>query len=200
MASGNTSVNGTPKIHDQECRNIGSEYIAIIQSHHQTIRHLLLLDLWQLSNETVMKLCQLCPNLEQLAFNSAAPDLESIREMVAAAPKLRALRLLVRPGSELAEKLESMEPEMHQFAFATEAWRPEYRNLQYIGVGDDLVWKLGGVVFPPKNAASTVEAGDNSFNAKKAGPMRILRRVSRASVKDVGIWGMDSIEFEAGFP
>jgi hypothetical protein len=200
MASGNTSVNGTPKMHDQECRNIGSEYIAIIQSHHQTMRHLLLLDLWQLSNETVVKLCQSCPNLEQLAFNSAAPDLESVREIVVAAPKLRALRLLVRPGSELGEKLESMEPEMHQFAFATETWRPEYRNLKYVGVGDDLVWKLGGVVFPPKNAAGTVEAGDNSLNAKKAGPMRILRRVSRASVKDVEIWGMDSIEFEAGFP
>jgi hypothetical protein len=200
ISSGSVSVNDTPNVDDVERRSIGGEYLAIIQSHHQTMRHLLLIDLWQLSTNTVVQLCRSCPDLEQLAFNSAAPGLESLREVVAAAPKLRALRLLVRPGSELGEAIDSMDPEMHQFAFATEMWRPEYRNLKYVGLGDELVWKLEGVVFPPKSAASTFEGGDNSLNAKKAGPRRIFRRVSRASVKHVEIWGMDTIEFEAEFP
>ena len=200
LNSGSVSVNGTPSADDVERRSIGSEYLAIIQSHHQTMRHLLLLDLWQLSKNTAVRLCKSCPDLEQLAFSSADPGLESLREVVAAAPKLRALRLLVRPGSDMCEAIVSMDPDMHQFAIATEMWRPEYRNLQYIGLGDQLVWKLGGVMFPPKGAATSFEGGDNSLNAKKAGPRRVLRRVSRANVKDVEIWGMDSIEFDAEFP
>jgi hypothetical protein len=38
------------------------------------------------------------------------------------------------------------------------------------------------------------------MNAKRAGPMRVVRVVSRESVEWVEIWGLDSTEFDPAFP
>jgi hypothetical protein len=113
-------------------------------------------------------------------------------------PKLWAIRMLVRPGSELADKIDATE-DMHAFAVATEFWRPEYKNIRYFGLGDKLVYKLGGVIMPQKNV-EIPKGQENSLNAKRAGPVRHVERVTRESVKWIEIWGMDSTEFEVTFP
>jgi hypothetical protein len=194
LPSGATSANGTPNMAEHRCRNIGSEYLAVIQTNHRTMRHLLLSDRWQLSDDALFRVCQSCPDLEQLGFSCSVPPLESMRQVVSMMPKLWAMRLLIRPGSDF----HAVDPEMHVFAIATEFWRPEYKNLRYIGMGEDLVFKLGGVYFPPKGKGR-VEEG-NSMNAKRAGPIRRVEVVSRESVRHVEIWGMDSTEFDPEFP
>jgi hypothetical protein len=193
--------NGNPPISETQCRSVGGAYLAIIQSHHRTMKHLLLPDVWQITTEALFQLCQSCPLLEQLGFSSGIPPLDSLRNIIALVPKLWALRILIRPGSELAEKFDGLDAEMHAFALATELWKTEYRNLRYIGFGDKLVFKLGAVVFPPaKCAEARGEGGANSMNAKRAGPMRVVRVVSRESVEWVEIWGLDSTEFDPAFP
>lgn len=198
--SGTVSASGTPNLHEKQCRSLGGEYLAVIQANHRNMRHLLLSEKWQLSDDALFRLCQSCPNLEQLAFASTFPHLGSLRQIISMLPKLWAVRMLIQPGSPLAEKVDSMDDDMHRFAIATEFWRPEYKNIRYLGMGDDLVWKLGGVYFPSKDKEPMPEGQENSMNAKRAGPIRKLEVVSRESVKHVEIWGMDTVEFDPKFP
>lgn len=202
MTNGNTSANGTPTFTEHQTRSIGGEYLAVIQTNHRTLRHLLLSDKWQLSDDALFKICQSCPNLEQLAFSCQVTPFESLRQVIIMTPKLWAIRMLVRPNTGLAENIDSMEgAEMHTFAIATEFWRPEYRNIKYLGLGDKLVFKLGAVWFPPAKGKEKIPPGqENSMNARRAGPVRRVERVSRESVNHIEIWGMDSMEFDPSFP
>lgn len=194
------SANGTP-VTEHQCKGMAGDYLAVIESNHRTMRHLLLADVWQLSDDALFKLCQSCPNLEQLGFSCAVPPMESLRHIISLVPKLQAIRLLIRPGSEFAEKIDSVDIEMHEFALMTEFWRPEYRNLKYVGMGDKYVFKLGNVVYPPKGMNGTIPPGqENSLNAKRMGPVRKLTRLTREDVKHIEIWGLDSSEFDPSFP
>jgi hypothetical protein len=198
--NGVTSAYNTPTPSENQCRGLAGEYLAAIQSHHKTMRHLLLTDHWVISDDALYKLCHACPDLEQLGFRCSVPPLESLRQIVTLVPKLWAIRMLVRPGTEFGDMVASMDAEMHAFVMATEFWRPEYRNVKYVGLGDKLVYKLGGVVFPPKNAPPIPEGQENSMNAKRAGPIRRIEVVSRESVKWIEIWGLDTTEFDPKFP
>ncbi|KAF2844933.1 hypothetical protein T440DRAFT_299254 [Plenodomus tracheiphilus IPT5] len=197
---GITSANGTPTITEHQCRSSAGDYLAVIQTNHRTMRHLLLSDRWHLSDNAFFKLCQSCPNLEQLGFSCMVPPLESMRQVVAMVPKLWAIRLLMPPGADFSDKFEHMDPEMHIFAIATEFWRPEYKNIKYLGLGENLVFKLGGVYFPPKGKGTIPEGPENSMNARRTGPARKVEIVSRESVNHVEIWGMDTTEFDPTFP
>lgn len=198
LTNGHTSATGTPTINEQQCRGVGGDFLAVIQSNHRGMRHLLLSDLWQLTDDALYKVCQTLPNLEQLGFSCGMPSLESLRQIMSLVPKLWAIRLLIRTGTELADKVDATE-DMHAFAIGTEMWRPEYRNVKYIGMGDRLIYKLGKVIYPPKGSPDIPKGQENSLNAKRAGPVRQIERVSRDSVKWIDIWGMDSTEFEVPF-
>jgi hypothetical protein len=198
--NGASSAFATPVPSDGQSQGIGSEYLAVIQSCHHTMRHLLLSEHWLIPDAALFKLCQSCPDLEQLGFRCGIPPLESLREIVKLVPKLWAIRMLLRAGTEFAETVANMDPEMHTFVMATEFWKPEYRNVKYIGLGDKLIYKLGDVVFPPKNARNTTQTPDNSMNARRAGPFRKMELVSRESVNWIEIWGMDTMDFDPNFP
>ena len=198
--NGAASAAGTPNISEHQCRGVGGDFLAVLTSNHASMRHLLLSDLWQLTDDALYKLCRSLPNLEQLGFAGSIPHLESLRQILVLVPRLWAIRLLVRPGSELADKLDATEG-VHAVALATELWRPEYRRVRYFGIGDRLVFKLGRVIFPPKGSGGgeVTPGQENSLNAKRAGPVRVIEQVSRESVKGVEIWGMDTAEFEVGY-
>ncbi|KAF9692940.1 hypothetical protein EKO04_009046 [Ascochyta lentis] len=199
MTNGTTSATGTPNIKEHHCRGIGGDFLAVIQCNHRDMRHLLLSDLWQLTDDALYKICQTLPKLEQLGFSSSVTPFESLRQIMSLVPNLWAIRILVRPGTELAEKIDAIE-DMHPFAIATELWRPEYKNVKYIGLGERLVYKLGGVIYPQKGGPEIPKGQENSINAKRAGPVRQIERVSRESVKWIEIWGMDSTEFQVTYP
>jgi hypothetical protein len=176
-----TSPATTPIQHDTV--HLASDYLAAIQTHHgRTIRHLLLSDRWTLSADVIRQLVQHCPNLEQFGVAFREPSPEMMRTIVACAPKLFAMRMLVRPGSELCEKFESVEIEMHQVAMGQEYWRPEYKNLKYVGIGD-LVFQLGATVNMGQKRLKP--GGDVRY-------MRVIKEVGREAVKDIEIWERDS--------
>ena len=68
MNGGSASAAGTPNISEHLCRGVGGDFLAVIQSNHGGMRHLLLSDLWQLTDDALYKLCRSLPNLEQLGF------------------------------------------------------------------------------------------------------------------------------------
>ncbi|KAF2197636.1 hypothetical protein GQ43DRAFT_380525 [Delitschia confertaspora ATCC 74209] len=184
---------------EQQCKSLASDYLAVIQSNHHGMRHLLLSDTWMLGDEAILQLCKACPNLEQLGVSCCIAPPDNLRKMVALVPRLWALRILIRPASEFGEMLTSMDIEMHRFALATELWKPEYRNLKYFGLGDSIVFKLGHVV-GSTTANGVGRGGDNSLNAKRRGPFRVLETVERESVEWIEIWGLDNTEFDTSFP
>lgn len=193
----NVSAQGMA-VSEHQCKGMASDFLAVIQSNHRTMRHMLLSDHWQLSDNALFKLCQSCPDLEQLGFACAVPPLDSLRQCISLVPKLWAIRFLIRPGSELAEKMESIE-EMQQFLLGTEFWKPEYKNLKYLGFGDHLVYRLGEVTYPPKSIGQTPGL-EGSMNGRITGPYRELIKLDRKDVQHVEIWGMDSGEFDPKFP
>lgn len=197
---GMTSGSGTPIITENQCRSLAGDYLAVIQRNHRTMRNLLLSDRWKLSDDAFFKLCQSCPNLEQLGFSCLVPPLESLRQMITMVPKLWAIRFLIRPGAEFVDKIESMDPDMHVFAVATEFWRPEYKNLKYLGMGENLIFKLGKVYYPPKARENIHEGEENSTNAKRGGPIRKVELLTIEDVRHIDIWGMDTTEFDPNFP
>ncbi|KAJ4354879.1 hypothetical protein N0V95_003413 [Ascochyta clinopodiicola] len=199
MTNGTTSAAGTPNMNEHQCRGVGGDFLAVVQANHRGMRHLLLSDLWRLTDEALYKICQTLPQLEQLGYSGDVSQFESLRQIVSLVPNLWAIRFLIRPGTEFAERIDTTE-DMHPFAIATEFWRPEYKNVKYIGLGERLVYKLGGVIYPPKGAPEIPKGQENSINARRAGPVRHIERVSRESVKWIEIWGMDSTEFEVSFP
>jgi hypothetical protein len=197
------SASNTPKtMTDQRCRNIGSEFLAVIQANHNhTMRHLLLLDRWVLSDDALYRLCQTCSNLEQLGFATSVPPLESLRQVFALVPKLWAVRFLFRPSSDTSDPTDDgTDADMHAFAIGTEFWRPEYKNIKYVGFGDNVIFKLGGVHFPHNNKHPIPNGQDNSMNAKRAGPIRKVELVKREDVNHIELWGMDTTEFDPTFP
>ncbi|KAJ4351196.1 uncharacterized protein N0V89_006535 [Didymosphaeria variabile] len=200
----------TPRpITEGECKSVAGDYLAAIQSNHRTMRHLLLSDHWNLSDDALFKICQTLPHLEQLGFACFVPPMESLRQILSHTPKLWAIRMLVPPGSPFQARLDAMDIEMHQFALATEMWRPQYRQLKYVGMGNK-AFKLGDVVWPKgKSKARAEEEAQHSsafggrgtsINDLRNGPIRRLELVDPKSLNWIEIWGMDSTEFEAKFP
>jgi hypothetical protein len=196
--TGATPAQNSPASEEQ-CKGLASNYLAVIQSNHPTMRHLLLSPRWRLSADAIKKLCQSCPNLEQLGLASDLPPLEALHDAFVLCPNLWAVRTLIPPNSDAADKYYTVDIDMHIFVLATELWRPGYRSLKYFGIGDH-VFKLGGVVYPPKGQASVPEGQENSMNARRAGPMRRIEAVERSSVEWIDIWRMDSVEFDVRFP
>lgn len=201
---------------EHECKSIAGDYLATIQSNHRTMRHLLLSDRWILSDDALFKLCQTLPRLEQLGFSCSVPPLESLRQILSHTPNLWAIRVLATPGSAFQSRIDEMDVEMHRFAIATEMWRPQYRKVKYIGMGNR-AFKLGGVVWPKQRGGMargaaegelpaqppgtpTTPYGKTSLHELRNGPMRRLELVDPKSLNWIEIWGMDSMEFEAKFP
>jgi hypothetical protein len=228
-SSGTTPSTG-PRPEGHQMKSLAGDYLAVIQANHRNMRHLLLCDRWTLNSDALIGLCAACPKLEQLGFASEVQAMESLRQAISLVPNLWAIRVLIQSDSEQAETLGKMGSEMHQFALATELWRPEYRNLKYFGLGDNLIFKLGGVIPPagvrkesqPRTPFDSLEndglAGGavgvngnghgnvmedhnpNSVRAKMRGPMRAIKMVDIKDVQHIEIWGMDTPEFDPKFP
>ncbi|OCK85680.1 hypothetical protein K432DRAFT_286364 [Lepidopterella palustris CBS 459.81] len=179
-SSSSPSSNSMP----QESVNLASDYLAAIEAHHRTMRHLLLSDQWILGIDVIKRLVKSCPNLEQFGLAIKDVDIPVLREIMAHAPKIYAIRILVRPGSEFYEKFESIDDEMHEFAISQETWRPEYKNLKWLGVSD-MVFQLGAVM---NLGTKRAKAGGEPL------PMRIVKRVPKDTVKDIEIWKMNSLD------
>ncbi|KAF2451974.1 hypothetical protein P171DRAFT_426386 [Karstenula rhodostoma CBS 690.94] len=205
----NGSISTPRPVTASEYKSAASDYLAAIQSNHRTMRHLLLSDQWTLSDDALFKVCQTLPHLEQLGFACSVPPMESMREIFSLTPNLWAIRILIPPGSLFQARTDVMDIEMHQFALATEMWRPQYRTLRYVGFGN-MAFKLGDVVWPKgKGKARAQEHAQNgsAFGGRggsmielRNGPMRRLEMVDTKSLDWIEIWGMDTTEFEAKFP
>ncbi|KAF2397915.1 hypothetical protein EJ06DRAFT_532902 [Trichodelitschia bisporula] len=116
-----------------DCVNAASDFIAaVITRHGCTIKKLLLPDRWPLSITAVKQLLASCPQLEQLGVALEDPGFEPTAALMAAAPRLKALRVLVRSGP-FWDLFNRIGVEMHAVGIGVRLGKVE--GLRWIGVG-----------------------------------------------------------------
>jgi hypothetical protein len=152
-----------------------SDYIAaIVSGHAQTLTKLLLPMPWSLGAELALHLVTSCPNLSQLALGLEDPaSLLTVRRLVAAAPKLYALRILVTSERNPWKDMGEAETKMHAEVMSYETSKHAYDGLRW--------FELGGAVVELRGMA---------------GGRRIVNPVkpNDARLRSVEIFGLDSME------
>jgi len=174
----------------QEVASTASEFLAnITHSHGSTMRKLLLNERWQLNESAAVHLAKSCPNLEQIGLALDEAKFEILRAMASHAPNLYAVRILVERESELWDRLQGMPDEMHVLPLRLELWRPQYRNVRWIGLADRY-FEVGGLV------ENEMEWEGTEWEAAGVKPryVREVRAVGWERVMGVEVWGMDTRE------
>ena len=98
-ATANSPV-GSPASSSNVHLNLRDNYLnAIVTNHCATLRHLLLPSRWPLSASTLARIVHASPQLEQLAFASDFPSMDTLGLILPFLRKLVALRLLVPTNS-----------------------------------------------------------------------------------------------------
>ncbi|KAF2425334.1 hypothetical protein EJ08DRAFT_594529 [Tothia fuscella] len=122
-----------------------SSFLAAITSRHgATLKKLLLSDKWCLSGPTIKHVFTSCPQITQIGLALDSNDFELLRPLIRLAPRMHAIRVLIRPDMPVYHTVADIAPEMYCFAIGLETWRPEYRNLRWVGIGSQY-FELGGI-------------------------------------------------------
>ena len=156
------------------------DYIeAITKSHGRTLKHLLLLPQWRLTDDDIAFIVRQCPNLEQVGFGTEFSNFQHLRLLLPLLSNLTAIRILSNPDDPSFENLmrEMDETGFHEKKLSEESAKWESSKIQYMEFGgDDLIFKLG-----------KREGG-------KGGWKRAVKKKPREEVSDIAIWALDCHE------
>jgi hypothetical protein len=161
--------------------SIGSEYLAAISSRHgRTLKKLLLSDRWSLSTPVLKNLLLECPQLEQLGV-AMERDFSPLDDLQEVSPNLKALRVLLKHDSDLLAMMKDVDIDTHCFGIGARTKGPEFDKFKWFGVAD-LYFHLGDVrqVRDPKSG--------------ELRPVRVVTPVTWDVIKEVEIWGEDTLE------
>ena len=149
------------------------EYIdAITKNHGRTLKHLLLLPQWRLTDDDIALIVRQCPNLEQLGIGAEYSDFQNLRLLVPFLKNLTAIRILSSPDdTTFVTMMRALDEKgLHEKKLSEETAKWSLSKLQYMELGgDDLIFKI-----------DKQEGG-------KAGWRKIVKNKAREEVKDVAI-------------
>lgn len=161
--------------------SIASGFLAHISSQHgKCLTKLLLSDRWCLNQDTLIKLFEECPHLEELGV-AVHNDFEMLEDLMTHAPKLRALRILMHPEDPMYAAMHERDIEIHCVGIGSRTAGKECDNLRWLGIGD-LYFEFGGVI----------QVKDPKTKGMR--PLRIVKPVSWETIKHVDIFGQDTLE------
>ncbi len=183
--TGSPGTPGTPATPGGFSANsLGKDYLAVLSENHgATLRHLLLASQWRLGSDDIAKLVRSCPNLEQLGLGIEKSDFDLFRLLLPFLPKLFAIRILDNPkSSAFSDELKAHSDRFHERKVAKEISKREYSSLKWVGMCD-MAFEVGRII----PLGEFAENGEPMY-------MRAVKRVSLDAVKDVEIWGLDSLE------
>lgn len=159
------------------------DYIdTITKKHGHTLKHLLLLPQWRLTDDDIATVVRNCPNLEQLGIGAEFSSFQHLRLLVPFLSKLTALRILTSPDdSGFVNKMRELDDQgLHEKRLSEETGRWNLSKLQYIELGaEDLIFEL-----------AKQEVGQG----RKTGWRMAVKKKAWEEVKDVAIWAMDCHE------
>ncbi len=152
---------------------------AITKNHGRTLKHLLLIPQWRLTDDDIALIVRQCPNLEQLGIGAEFSTFQPLRLLVPFLRNLRAIRILSSPDdTNFVDKMREMDERgMHRKKLLEESAKWNLSKLQYIELGaDDLIYEIG------------------KRDGGKAGGEKAVKKKAWEEVKDVAIWALDSHE------
>ena len=156
------------------------DYIeAITKYHGRTLKQLLLLPQWRLTNDDIALIVRQCPNIEQLGIGAEFSNFQHLRLLVPFLKNLMALRILSSPDdSTFVNKMRDMDDRgMHEKRLSEETARWNLSKLRYMELGgEDLIFEIG-----------KQEGG-------KAGWKKVVKKKAWEEVRDVAIWALDCHE------
>ena len=164
--------------------SLKDSYLQTITKHHgATLKHLLLLPQWRLTDDDIALIFRQCPNLEQLGMGADFSNFKNLRLMVPFLPKLTAIRLLSNPDDPtfLNQMREMDERGVHEQKIGEETRNREWSKLRYMELGgEDLIFEIGG--------------REEWERDGKTGWKRPVRKRGLDFVGEMDIWKMDSLE------
>ncbi len=165
---------------DNNIMDLKDGYIeAITKNHGRTLKHLLLLPQWRLTDDDIALIVRQCPNLEQLGIGAEFSNFEPLRLLVPFLRNLTAIRILSSPDdTNFVNQMREMDERgMHQKKLLEESAKWNLSKLQYMELGaDDLIYEIG------------------KRDGGKAGGKKAVKKRAWEEVKDVAIWALDSHE------
>lgn len=164
---------------DPEWISLGKEYIYTISRYHgESLKHLLLSDLWAVTKDDMADLVRNCPNLEQLGMAIDSTDHESIKLLMPFLPKMRCLRILM--NEQLAAHLRTWTHEERMWRMGIELGKRDLPSLEYICLGD-FCYKVGTYV-------------ENMREDGTIEKQRHMSLVDKSEVMKFEIWNQDVLD------
>ena len=163
--------------------SLAKDYIEVLSTNHgQTLRHLLLAAQWRLGSDDIAKLVRNCPNLEQLGLGIEKADFDLFRLLLPFLPRIYAIRILDNPESSAFSQELKADEDVHERKMTEYISKREYNTLRWVGICD-MAFEVGKLVSLHGHAGNGV-----------ALYTRPVKRVPLDMVKDIEIWGLDSLE------
>ncbi|KAF1986461.1 hypothetical protein K402DRAFT_332883 [Aulographum hederae CBS 113979] len=176
--------------------SLAAEYLAAITTQHSAnMRSLLLHEDWQLNEDAALHLLRACPNLEQLGLAVGGDAHVLLRKLMAAGPKLWAIKLLMKPVGPLYEVMQEAGEENHRKVLSYEFCKNMYRRLKWFGMAG-MIFEVGGLVeverktpMPTPGSGSGSGEAEASAGANAAGTgeegIDIGEKMDTSTVEDV---------------
>ena len=171
-----SSYSSASSIDNPNIMSLKDEYIeTITKKHGHTLKHLLLLPQWRLTDDEIALIMRRCPNLEQLGIGAEFSNFQHLRLLVPFLKRLTALRILSSPDDmTFVNKMREMDDRgMHEKRLSEETAKWNLSKLQYMELGgEDLIFSIG----------------------KTVGRRAVVKKKAWEDVKDIAIWAMDCHE------
>ena len=165
-------------------------YISTITSvHGPTLKHLLLLPQWRLTEDDVALLVRSCPNLEQLALGADMETFNNLRILIPFLSKATCVRILSNPDDPTFLDIvrEKARQGVHVQKISEETAGPHWDHIRFFEVGsEDLIYEVGArykIEVPGENEGETKEVW-----------RRHVKKVDRERVAHIPIWQLDSLD------
>lgn len=167
-------------------------YLSMIDTvHGPTLKHLLLLPQWRLTEDDFALLVRACPNLEQLAMGTEYSTFNQLRLLIPFLSKLTCVRLLSNPDdSTFVDKMRQLnETNDHVEKIGEETANRRWPRLQFLELGcDELIFELG-----TRYKVEDGAVGEDALDRKEVW-RRPVKKVERERVAHLPIWAMDSLD------
>ena len=175
------------------------EYIsAITRNHGSTLKNLLLLPQWRLTNDDIATIVRHCPKLEQLGIGVEVASFEHLRLLMPFLSNLTSLRLLANPDDPafVHTMREYDEQGLHTEKIGQETVNAEWSRLKYLELGaDDMIFELGERALVSGHDKHCVDK-EYCANGGKHNQIwrRPVKRRKGEDLKHIDIWKMDSLD------
>lgn len=194
------SSTGSPgSIENNSIITLKEDYLNVITRHHgHTLKHLLLLPQWRLTDDDIARIVRQCPNLEQMGIGVEFDNFRQLRLLVPFLPNLTVIRLLGSPDdTTFIDKMRELDAQgLHEDKIGEETVNREWSCLRYMELGsDDMIFEIGNrELMEKQDGGGWIPCTNIGWAQGKGVLRRSARKKKREDVKDIALWKMDSLE------